>query len=62
MDTYSLLRSKTFWTLVVTFVVGVGNLFVPVLPADVQGIVTTLLLMLASYFHLQTGLNTSGTN
>lgn len=61
-NTYSLLRSKTFWTLVATFVVGVGNLFVPILNPEMQGIVTTILLMVASYFHLQTGLSDTGTN
>lgn len=62
MDTYSLLRSKTFWLLVATFVVGVGNLFLPVLPPAVQGTATTVLLLLASYTHQLTGESTSGTN
>ena len=61
-QTYSLLRSKTFWILVMTFVVGVGNLFVPVLPPAMQGGAMTVLLILASYFHLQTGQSTLGSN
>ena len=61
-NTYSLLRSKTFWLLVATFVVGVGNLFLPVLPTGVQGVVETLLLVFASYFHLQTAVTAGATN
>lgn len=59
---YSLLRSKTFWTLVVTCVVAVGNILIPVIPMGYQAVATTLLLMLASYFHLQTGNSTTGSN
>ncbi len=59
---YSLLRSKTFWTLVATAVVSVGNIFLPILPVAAQGLVTVILLVVASYFHLQTGVSTTGAN
>jgi hypothetical protein len=56
MTNYSLLKSKTFWTLVVTFVVTAGNAIVPLLPAAVQAAVIAVLLMLATVFHV-TGVN-----
>ena len=59
---YSLIRSKTFWTIVVMFVVGGGNAIVPVLPEPAQAFVVMGLAALASYFHLQTGKSTTGAN
>ncbi len=59
---YSLFRSRTFWTLVATAVVSVGNIFLPIIPVAAQGLVTVVLLVIASYFHLQTGQSTSGIN
>jgi uncharacterized membrane protein YGL010W len=44
--------SKTNWTLIVTIIVTVGNAVVPFMPAGVQATVTTLLLALASIFHV----------
>ena len=61
-SSYSLLRSKTFWTIVVMAVVGAGNALVPVIPADYQALVLLVLSALASYFHLSTGQSTTGTN
>lgn len=60
--TYNLIRSRTFWTIVVMAVVGAGNAIVPVVPADYQAIVLLILSALASYFHLETGRSTTGTN
>jgi len=59
---YSLLRSKTFWTLVALFIVGGGNALVPVIPPQAQALVTLVLTFVASYFHLQTGESTTGSN
>lgn len=59
---YSLLRSKTFWTIVVMAVVGAGNAIVPVLPADIASIIQVVLALLASYFHLQTATTFGATN
>ena len=59
---YSLLRSRTFWTIVAMAVVGAGNALVPVIPTDYQAIALLALSALASYFHLQTGNSTTGSN
>ena len=60
--TYSLLRSKTFWTIVAMALLGAGNALVPVMPADYQALALLVLSGLASYFHLQTGNSTTGAN
>jgi len=44
--------SKTNWTLIITIVVTIGNAVVPFMPAGVQAIVTTILLAVASIFHV----------
>lgn len=59
---YSLLKSKTFWTIVLMVVVGAGNAVVPVLPADWQAIVEAVLGALASAFHLSTAKNAGAIN
>lgn len=59
---YSLLRSKTFWTIVAMGIVGAGNAIVPVLPATYQAIVEIVLAAMASSFHLGTGNSTTGSN
>ncbi len=59
---YSLLRSRTFWTIVAMFVVGGGNAVVQVLPAGAQAFIVLALSALASYFHLQTGQSRTGSN
>jgi len=50
-QTYSLLRSRTFWTLVVMSLLPVFSAVVATLPQAVQAIAEILLAMLASYFH-----------
>lgn len=59
---YSLLRSKTFWTIVLQFL---SNGFMAISgsfdPTTVL-IVNTFFTMIASYFHLETGKSTTGTN
>ncbi|MDE2232892.1 MAG: hypothetical protein KGJ90_02055 [Patescibacteria group bacterium] len=49
---FSILFSKTFWTIVAMFIVGGGNAIVPVLPPAVQAIFLGLLGILATYFHV----------
>jgi hypothetical protein len=44
--------SKTNWTLIVTILITVGNAVVPFVPVSVQAVVTTLLLAVASIFHI----------
>jgi hypothetical protein len=44
--------SKTNWTLMVTILITIGNAVVPFMPVDVQAIVTTILLAVASIFHI----------
>lgn len=59
---YSLFRSKTFWTLVAGFVINVYQLAAPTLPPAAVGVLDTVVLLLSSYFHLQTGNSTAGSN
>lgn len=61
-QTYSLLRSKTFWTIIAMVVVGAGNAVLPVIPTADQAVIQLVLGVLASYFHLQTGQSTTGSN
>lgn len=49
---FSLFKSRTFWTVVVMFVVGGGNALVPVLPAPVQTAAMAVLGIMAAYFHV----------
>jgi hypothetical protein len=44
--------SKTTWTLIITIALTVVNAIVPFMPADVQATVTTVLLAVASIFHI----------
>lgn len=59
---YSLLRSRTFWTMVAMFVVAGGNAIVPMISPGVQSIVELFLTVLASYFHLSTAVKAGATN
>lgn len=59
---YSLLRSRTFWTLVLMFIVNgwaaiSGQLSGPYIP-----VIDFVLTSVASYFHLKTGQSVSGAN
>ena len=59
---YSLFRSRTFWTIAFAFVsngfLAVSGNFDPTIVLFVN----TFLTGLASYFHLQTGKSTTGSN
>ncbi len=62
MNNYSLLRSKTFWTVVFMFVFNGYAAISGQLPGDVTLIVNTVLSVIASIFHLETGKSTTGAN
>ena len=59
---YSLLRSKTFWTLAFIFVFNGFAAISGSLPAGFTLSVNAVLGVVASVFHLQTGQSTSGSN
>ena len=59
---YSLLRSRTFWTLVVVFLYNGYAAISGQLPGNVTVVVDLIFTALASYFHLQTGKSTTGSN
>lgn len=61
-QTYSIFKSRTFWTLVVAGLLPVINLFVPILPVGIQAVVELLLSVLASYFHMDTAAKAGATN
>lgn len=61
-NTYSLLRSRTFWVLVIMSFLPVANAIVPVLPVDVQNLATVILGLLAAYFHGTTAQNSGAVN
>lgn len=59
---YSLLRSRTFWTLIVMFVGDAVSVYGGLLSPDLLSLFNLILTGVASYFHLQAGKSTSGTN
>lgn len=61
---YSLLKSRTFWSLVVLFLYNGFTSLIPVFPnvAWITIIVNALGFISISYFHQQTGNSTTGTN
>ena len=59
---YSLLRSKTFWTLILMFVGDFIAVYGNLLSTEQIGLVNLVLTSVASYFHLQTGKSTLGSN
>jgi hypothetical protein len=59
---YSLFRSRTFWTIIAMMIVGAGNAVIPVIPAPYSALVVCVLGVVASYFHLDTGNSTAGSN
>lgn len=60
--TYNLLKSRTFYTVLLMFIVGGGNAIVPVLSPDLQTILTGILGIAAAYFHLDLAQRTGATN
>jgi hypothetical protein len=62
MGNYSLLKSKTFWTLVFVFLFNGYNAISGQVPADYSIVINLVLTGLASVFHLSTGQSTTGSN
>lgn len=62
MTTYSLLRSRTFWLLVLASIIPVANAIVPTLPLGVQDIVSAALSVLAIYTHNSTAQKAGAAN
>lgn len=52
---YSLLKSRTFYTIVAMFFIGGLNAITQVLPPDIQTLAMAVLGALAAKFHLDTG-------
>lgn len=61
-NTYSLLRSKTFWMIVFLFVFNGFAAIQGSVSPDVSVAVNGVLAILASIFHLQTGKSMTGSN
>lgn len=62
MNTYSLLRSRTFWTLVVMSLLPVANVIVPTLPEGAQAATEIVLGVIAAYFHNSTAVRSGAVN
>jgi uncharacterized membrane protein len=54
---YSLVKSRTFWTIVLSFVVGGLNQVLPILPPGVATLATFFLGIAATYFHVNPSQN-----
>lgn len=61
-NTYHLIRSRTFWTLVFMFVTNGFMAISGELNPTLVVVVNTMFSVAASYFHLQTGKSTTGSN
>lgn len=61
-QTYSLLKSRTFWVLVFMFLTNGFAAVSGQLNPTLVVVANILFTSLAAYFHLQTGLSTSGMN
>lgn len=61
-NTYSLLRSKTFWVLVVMSILPIANAIVPTLPVGWQDGVEAVLGLIAMYTHNLTAQTSGATN
>lgn len=62
MNTYSLLRSKTFYTAVALGLVNLIQIFTPFLPASVSAIADVVGTVLIALFHLNTAMQAGATN
>jgi uncharacterized membrane protein len=61
-QTYSLLKSRTFWTLVIMALLPVFSAVVATLPQSVQAIAEVLLGLLGAYFHKDGMVQAGATN
>lgn len=62
MEIYNPLKSRTFWTIVITVAIGAINAAVPFLSPDLQAVIQGILGVLAIYFHQSTAVNAGATN
>lgn len=62
MNSYNLLKSRTFWTLIFMFVADAISVYGNLLNTEMLTLLNLFLTGLASYFHLKTGKSTTGTN
>lgn len=60
--TYSLLRSRTFWLLVLAAFIPVANAVVPTLPPSIQAVISVILSGLAIVTHNATAQSAGATN
>ncbi len=61
-QTYALIRSRTFWTLVVMSLLPVANAIIPTLAPSGQAIAEIVLGLIASYFHNSTAQKAGAVN
>lgn len=61
-QTYSLFKSRTFWTLVAMSLLPILNAIAPTLPLFWQNLAEVLLSILAAYFHNSTAQNSGAIN
>lgn len=50
--TFSIFYSRTFWLIILMFVINGGNAIIPMLPPTVQLIMNALLSLAATYTHI----------
>ena len=62
MTTYSIFRSRTFWSIIAMFLVGGVQAISSVVPAPVETIIMFILGFAATTFHLSTAVNAGATN
>jgi len=56
----TLVKSRTFWTLVAAFVYNVWQLVAPSIPAQYSALVDFVFTSVAAYFHINPSQNYSG--
>ena len=57
MDILTILKSRTFQTAVVTFLINGTNSIIPFLPAAWQAVVNAIALIAITYFHINPSQN-----
>jgi hypothetical protein len=59
---YNILKSRTFWTILLTIIIAVLNAVNPFISPAYQGVITTILGILAIYFHTSTAVKAGAVN
>ena len=59
---YSLFRSRTFYTIIVMFLVGGFQGIAPVMPSGLETVIMGALGLIAAYFHLKTAQSAGAVN